>query len=125
VEFSLLDTTRDLGRLGLATLLRCIVLRIVGLLALETERVVHTAGSSSDVLEAALLLAPPASTMRLAVWRAACLRCLGAAQVLAAPAAAMQRAVLRVTESRLGAALVLAAIAPAMRDTVQRATCNS
>jgi hypothetical protein len=36
VEFSLLDPTRGLGRLGLATLLRCIVLRIVGLLALET-----------------------------------------------------------------------------------------
>jgi hypothetical protein len=32
----LLDPTRGLGRLGLATLLRCIVLHIVGLLALET-----------------------------------------------------------------------------------------
>jgi hypothetical protein len=31
-----LDPTRGLGRLGLATLLRCALLRIVGLLALET-----------------------------------------------------------------------------------------
>ena len=35
VSHELLDLTRGLGRLGLATLLRCIVLRIVGLLALE------------------------------------------------------------------------------------------
>jgi hypothetical protein len=37
VEFShqLLDPTRGLGRLSLTTLLLCIVLRIVGLLALE------------------------------------------------------------------------------------------
>jgi hypothetical protein len=48
VELSLLDPTRGLGRLGLATLLLCIVLRIVGLLALETQRAVHTARSSSD-----------------------------------------------------------------------------
>jgi hypothetical protein len=36
ISHQLLDLTRGLGRLGLATLLRCIVLRIVGLLALET-----------------------------------------------------------------------------------------
>jgi hypothetical protein len=50
LEFShqLLHPTRGLGRLGLATLLPCIVLRIVGLLALETSPAVHTAGSLSD-----------------------------------------------------------------------------
>jgi hypothetical protein len=36
ISHELLDPTRGLGRLGLATLLRYIVLRIVGLLALET-----------------------------------------------------------------------------------------
>jgi hypothetical protein len=42
------------------SLLRCFVLRIVGLLALEAKPAVHTAGSSSDWLGAALLLPPPA-----------------------------------------------------------------
>ena len=35
LSLDILQLTRGLGRLGLATLLRCIVLRIVGLLALE------------------------------------------------------------------------------------------
>jgi hypothetical protein len=67
VLHELLDPTRGLGRLGLAMLLRCIVLRIVGLLALETQPAVHTAGSSSDCLGAALVLAALAASMRLAV----------------------------------------------------------
>jgi hypothetical protein len=96
----ILDPTRGLGRLGLATLLRCIVLLIAALLTLETyrylQRAVHAAGSSSDWLGAAFLVAPPATTMRLAMWRAACSSCLGAALVLAPPAAAMRAAVPRV-----------------------------
>ena len=55
-----------LGRLGLATLLRCIVLSIVGLLALETQPAVHTAGSSNDWLGAAHLLAALAPAVSLA-----------------------------------------------------------
>jgi hypothetical protein len=90
------DPTRGLGRLGLATLLRCIVLRIVGLLALEAQRVVHTAGSSNDWLGAALVLAALAPSMRLAVLRAACSSPLGAAQVLAALASAVRDAVPRI-----------------------------
>jgi hypothetical protein len=56
-SYQIFQLTRGLGRLGLATLLRCIVLRIVGLLALETKPAVHTAGSSNDWLGAALVLA--------------------------------------------------------------------
>ena len=89
----LLDPTRGLGRLGLAMLLRCITLRIVGLLALETQPAVHAAGSSNDWLGAPLVLAALASAVRPAVKRAAGLSSLGAAHVLAAPAAAMRLAV--------------------------------
>jgi hypothetical protein len=152
VELSreLLDPTRGLGRLGVARLSLCALLRIVGLLALETQQAIHTAGSSSDCLGTALLLAALASAMRLAMLRAASLSCLGAAHVLAASAPAVRNAVLRVAlssseaalmlaplasamrlagarvaSSRLEAALLLAALAPAMRPAVWRAPPNS
>jgi hypothetical protein len=80
------------GAPGSGKLLRCALLRIVGLLARETQPAVHTAGSSNDWLGAALLLAALAASMRDTVLRAAALSSLGAAHVLAAPAAPMRLA---------------------------------
>jgi hypothetical protein len=57
---------------------RCIVLRIVGPLALETYRAVHTAGSSSDCLRAVLVVTPRESAVRVAILRAATNSSLGA-----------------------------------------------
>jgi hypothetical protein len=68
---------------------------------------------------------PPAPAMRLAVWRAACLRCLEAPLLLASPATSMQHAVPRVAESGLGAPLLLAVLASAVRDAMTRAACRS
>ena len=118
LSHQLLDPTRGVG---LARLLRCIVLRIVGLLALETQRAVHTAGSFGDVLGAALVLAPPASSVSLAMERAACNSGLGAAQVLAPPAPAMRDAAMRAAcSSGLEAVLSLAPPASTVRDAVAR-----
>ena len=85
-----------LGRLSLARLMRCALLRIAQLRVLQTERAEHTAGSSNDVLDAALLLAAPAAAMCLTVRCATCKGGLGAAHVLAPSSAAMRDAVLRI-----------------------------
>jgi hypothetical protein len=121
----LLDHTRGLGRLSLATLLLCIVLCIVGLLALETWPAVHTAGSFGDCLGAALLVAAPAAPMRLTVRRAASLGGLGATHVLAAPAPTMHVTELLASSSSSEAALLLAPPAASMRDVVRRAASFS
>jgi hypothetical protein len=63
--------------------------------------------------------------MRDAVWRAACLSCLGAALVMAPPGPAMRHAEDRAAPSSLRAALVLAPPAASMRGAVKRAACNS
>ena len=59
--------------------LRLLCLRAVGLrlCAPQTDRAEHAAWTSSDGLRAALLLTPPASTVRDAVERSACSSCLG------------------------------------------------
>jgi hypothetical protein len=62
--------------------------------SLPTQRAVHAAGSLSDCLGAALLLAAVAPAMRDAVRCAACSRRLGAALVLAPPAPSMRLAVM-------------------------------
>jgi ferredoxin len=113
-----MELTRGLGHLSLARLLRCALLRIAQLRVLQTERAEHTAGSSNDVLDAALLLAAPAAAMCLTVRCATCKGGLGAAHVLAPSSAAMRDAVLRAASSCRDAALVLAPPAAAMRDAV-------
>ena len=98
--------------------LRLLCLSGVGLrlCAPQTERAEDAAWHLSDGLRAALLLTPLASTVRLAVGRSATSSCLGAALVLAAPATPMRLARARVAYSRLEAALLLAPSASAMRD---------
>jgi hypothetical protein len=73
--------------------------------------------ASNSRLGAALLLAPPAASMRLAGARVA-FSPLGAAVLLTALATAVRLAVLRAWSSGLGAARVLAPPAPATRLAV-------
>jgi hypothetical protein len=71
------------------------------------------------------VLAPPAASMRYAVFRVASSG-LGAALVLAPLASAVRDAMMRAAcNSRLGAALVLAPLAPAVRLAVRRAATFS
>jgi hypothetical protein len=105
-------------QVGCCGLLR---LRTVGLQLCgpQTQRAERAACSFSDRLGAALMLAPLAATVRLAVERVA-FSSLGAALVLAAPAAAVRDTVLGVASSGLGAAHLLAPLAAAVRDTAAR-----
>jgi hypothetical protein len=108
---------------------RClgVLLEVGGLRqSVPTQRAVHAAGSLSDWLRAALLLAALAPAVRDAVRRAAASSLPGAALLLAAVAPAVHGAVWRAAmRRRLGAALVLAPPAPSMRMAVIRAGASS